>query len=153
MVARNPITYCVDEKGCHICTSHKKGKRGYPQMWHEGRVQKVHRVVYLTQKGDIPDGLLVRHTCDDTMCINPEHLILGTHQDNTDDMWSRGRGKVPTHSVSPVKKLSPSQVMEILSSDKRQCVIAAEYSVSPETVWGIKKGYRWNAVTKVLKTE
>lgn len=52
---------------------------------------RMHRVSFELHKGPIPDGLLVRHTCDNPPCINPEHLITGTRADNVADMIARGR--------------------------------------------------------------
>ena len=52
----------------------------------------LHRAVWEIHNAEpIPEGLIVRHTCDNPPCCNPEHLILGTHQDNTDDMYQRNR--------------------------------------------------------------
>lgn len=52
---------------------------------------RVHRVVYERHFGPIPDGMVVRHKCDNPPCSNPDHLELGTKADNTQDMMSRGR--------------------------------------------------------------
>ena len=51
----------------------------------------AHRAAYLAFNGPIPDGLLVRHICDNKVCVNPDHLIVGTQSDNLDDMTCRGR--------------------------------------------------------------
>lgn len=58
-----------------------------------GRRTRAHRHAYTLVKGEIPDGLVVRHTCDRRACVNPEHLILGTHADNMNDARIRGRLK------------------------------------------------------------
>lgn len=52
---------------------------------------RAHRFIYETLVGEIPEGMLVRHTCDNRVCINPDHLIIGTAADNSQDMVSRNR--------------------------------------------------------------
>jgi hypothetical protein len=56
-----------------------------------GRQQRVNRFMYETFKGEIPPGLVVRHTCDVSLCVNPAHLIVGTHKENAADREARGR--------------------------------------------------------------
>jgi hypothetical protein len=51
----------------------------------------VHQLSYLANVGEIPDGLLVCHSCDNRKCMNPEHLFLGTNQDNMTDKMNKGR--------------------------------------------------------------
>jgi hypothetical protein len=55
--------------------------------------QLVHRVSYIEFIGPIPEGKIIRHSCDNPSCANPEHLKLGTHKDNTADMIERGRAR------------------------------------------------------------
>lgn len=52
---------------------------------------KGHRHVYESVNGKIPDGLVVRHTCDNILCVNPEHLLIGTPTDNMRDRQQRQR--------------------------------------------------------------
>lgn len=68
------------------------------------RRASAHRVSYEIHKGPIPTGMLVCHSCDTPLCVNPEHLWLGTAQDNTTDMMRKGRAAVqrPGHT-SPRK--------------------------------------------------
>ena len=55
------------------------------------RTDGAHRVAWEVLIGPIPDGLHVLHKCDNPCCINPEHLFVGTNQDNVDDMMAKGR--------------------------------------------------------------
>ncbi len=51
-----------------------------------------HRFVWTEHNGPIPKGMCVCHHCDEPACINPDHLFLGTHQDNMQDMINKKRG-------------------------------------------------------------
>lgn len=57
----------------------------------KGRLVLAHRCAYEFTKGAVPDGLVVRHTCDTFLCCNPHHLIPGTSQQNMQDAVERGR--------------------------------------------------------------
>ena len=57
-----------------------------------GKYSYAHRVSWRLHNGEIPSGLIVRHSCDNGLCVNPSHLSLGTQADNMADMWSRQRG-------------------------------------------------------------
>ena len=75
------------------CWEWQAGKftTGYGQFGLDKKQRTAHRVSYELANGPIPDGLLVRHACDNPGCVNPAHLLLGTHKDNTWDMILRGR--------------------------------------------------------------
>lgn len=64
---------------------------GYGYFSISGKTILAHRQSYLLNNGEIPDGLIVRHTCDNRRCVNPSHIILGTHADNSADMVARNR--------------------------------------------------------------
>jgi hypothetical protein len=78
------------------CWEWQAGKRpnGYGQFRVEHRNLLPHRVSWQAFNGPIPDGMCVLHKCDNPGCVNPNHLFLGTHQDNTRDMMRKGRGNV-----------------------------------------------------------
>jgi hypothetical protein len=64
---------------------------GYGRIDVNKHSKVAHRVAWGLVKGDIPDGLLALHRCDNPPCVNPDHLFLGTHKDNTQDALSKGR--------------------------------------------------------------
>ena len=67
-------------------------KLGYGVVMYHGSGALAHRIVWLLENGDVPDGLCVLHTCDNPPCCNPEHLWLGTREDNNKDRAAKGRG-------------------------------------------------------------
>lgn len=68
-------------------------KDGYGKVKHNREHLRTHRVAYQLVIGEIPDGMMVLHECDNPTCVEPSHLFLGTVQDNNDDMNQKGRGK------------------------------------------------------------
>ena len=72
---------------------------GYGRMTAgRGTDLKSHRIAYALAHNGIPDGMHVLHKCDNPKCCNPNHLFLGTHQDNTRDMMAKNRGSRPNRS-------------------------------------------------------
>jgi hypothetical protein len=64
---------------------------GHGRVWFRDKAWVAHRVAWVRSVGEIPDGLLVLHSCDNPPCCNPAHLFLGTNADNTHDMQAKGR--------------------------------------------------------------
>ena len=83
----------VTESGCWIwtATSDKRYGSFYTGDPDQPKMERAHRVSYKLYKGNIPEGILVCHECDVTLCVNPDHLFLGTHTDNMRDMANKGR--------------------------------------------------------------
>lgn len=63
--------------------------QGYASGQFKGEIFLFHRKMYEIHKGDIPHDLIVRHTCDNKICCNPNHLVLGTKKDNRQDFMER----------------------------------------------------------------
>lgn len=68
-----------------------RDQHGYGRSWFEGRVWKVHRLVWTQVYGPIPEGVGVLHRCDNPPCFNVEHLFLGDQAVNIADMVAKGR--------------------------------------------------------------
>lgn len=121
------------------------GKLGYGTLRipGTGRKTSAHRVVYMKHNAVSPqdiDGKVIRHTCDNARCINPEHLVIGTYQDNMDDKVSRGR------CPKPGAKVSADVVDFIRKHYKPKCrefgatPLAARFGLTMNSVWRIAKG-------------
>ena len=58
---------------------------------------RMHRIMWLLQKGRVSKGMCVLHKCDKPACINVKHLFLGTNKDNNIDAWKKGRHNFQRH--------------------------------------------------------
>ena len=65
------------------------GSTGYGHFIENGKTIYAHRKAYELAYGAIPKGLLVRHKCDNRICINPDHLEIGTQRQNLQDWRDR----------------------------------------------------------------
>lgn len=75
------------------------GSHGYGQFTIDGVNGTSHTTAFRFFKGNIPKGLVVMHSCDNRLCINPEHLSLGTQKENLQDMWRKGRQRPAASTV------------------------------------------------------
>jgi len=88
------LSFKKSENGCWEWTKYKSGRKKfqYASIWINRKRMQASHISYEMHKGNITQGLYVLHTCDNPSCVNPDHLYLGTHQQNMDDMNDRGRG-------------------------------------------------------------
>lgn len=97
----------------------------------------AHRVSWEFHKGEIPDDLEVCHHCDNMICVNPNHLYLGTHQRNMQDASERNRFNDRSGIKNPRAILNPEKAFEIRwldASGWTRKSLAAEYGVSIGTI-------------------
>lgn len=80
--------------GCWIWTAYVSAS-GYGAMCFRGKRQYAHRLSLIAKNGPIAPGLCVCHRCDNPLCINPDHLFLGSHRENMHDRDKKGRGVMP----------------------------------------------------------
>lgn len=83
-----------------------RGKNGYGAVKVDGKVVSVHKLFYIKYKGEIPEKLLVSHSCHNKLCVNPDHLKLVTAKENYEDALKRGTITPPKHEHL---KIHPSQ--------------------------------------------
>jgi hypothetical protein len=124
---------------------------GYGLFRHERKTKKAHRVSWELHRGAIPEGGHVCHLCDVRGCVNPEHLFIGTHNDNMTDMSRKGRGRTDDKrgSLNPNAVLVDAQVREIRrlrDAGWSQRKIAETFEVSVMTVNRIVNGEAWTHV-------
>lgn len=81
-------------KGCQLWTGPVGGKTGglmYGRVYWLGKHWAVHRLTWTALNGSIPTGICVLHRCDESLCVNPAHLFLGTHKENMQDKVAKKR--------------------------------------------------------------
>lgn len=132
---------------CWECCSHHQIQAGHCQMERNGKSILVHRYVYENVCGDIPDGLIVRHTCDNPKCINPNHLLVGTYKDNCRDMFDRHRDNRPKGERHHKHILSENQVLEAYHSSEPARVFAEKFGCHISTIHYIRNGKLWGWLT------
>ena len=138
--------------GCWIWQTGVMGNNKYGCFNHASKNLAAHRFSYELYVGPIPEGLHVLHKCDRPTCVNPDHLFLGTHQDNVRDMVSKGRHKLPPFRIPPkgeqqwAAKLTAPQVLAIRADQRRYKHIAEEYGVSKDLISSIRTRRLWRHI-------
>ena len=138
---RGELDKCWEWTG-HIRTD---GYGSYTPLMIDGKkITKAPNISWIIFYRSITPGYSVLHRCDNRLCVNPNHLFLGTPQDNMDDMVEKDRQcKGERH---PKSKLNPDQVREIRTDPRKQVDIALEYGISQNRVSMIKRRKCWGHI-------
>jgi len=111
-----------------------------------GKMVRVNRLMWrLHNQEEIPHGQVVRHTCDNTVCCNPAHLVIGTQKQNVSDRYERNRASHYRGEKHALSKLTEADVLEIraaLASGQSQRAIAAQFGISQFGVQYARDGWK-----------
>lgn len=120
---------------------------GYGNFRFEGKAWPAHRWLWVQTHGPIPDGLVVRHVCDNPPCVNPAHHLIGTKADNKRDEVERGRNAYGSRNGwARLREADVAQIKYRLRAGERRDDIAADFGVCKSTVSHIATGRSWSHV-------
>lgn len=146
----NTIKYYIDDNECWICTSHKFDPMRYYTATILYKKDKIHRRMWsIFNNQEIPEGMVIRHLCNNGRCINPSHLAIGTHNDNVQDRVRSNRSAVGENNGR--SKLKKDQVIEIFKDNTTpKAHLAKKFGVDPAVIRCIQNKTKWTCVTKNL---
>lgn len=148
----------VDRKGpddCWLWTGAKQAPNGCGLVYGNFGITveigstcsyRAHRFAWFLTNGEIPEGAMIRHSCDTPLCCNPAHLEPGTARDNIMDAIERGRASLG--ELNPNSKLTADQVIEIRKAPKsiKSVTLAKQYGVHPTHIGRLRKGEKWQVL-------
>lgn len=118
---------------------------GYGMFKFRGRYERAHRVSYILTNGGIPEiggkPAVLRHSCDQPLCVNPDHLGPGTQLDNIQDAVDRERmPRGESHHFCTVSEDRLSRIMADIAAGGGSVVLAEKYGVSPSYISTLRHG-------------
>ena len=120
------------------------GSRGYGKITMHGKTRNAHRIAYEIWHGGIDAKRFVLHTCDNRMCVNPNHLYQGSHEDNMRDRCERSRtARGASHGMSKISDDDVRRIFEMRVDMMSQPKIAVAIGISNQMVSRILAKRAW----------
>lgn len=121
---------------------------GYGLINENGIQYRAHRLSYEVNNGMIDDGMVIRHTCNNPKCVNPKHLVQGTHKQNSEDMVAAGHSQFGTKNTNSVLNDElVKEIREIYATKKHSYKsIGFKFNVSEATIGQIIRRDTWKHV-------
>lgn len=135
--------YQVADSGCWEWTG-GLNDGGYGRAYYDGRKMAAHRLAFEVHSGQPVGNKFVCHRCDNRKCVNPDHLFIGTAQDNIADMVAKRRNNFG--SKNGMARLTDGQVEAIREVDLPVSTIARLCGVSDAAVYAVLAGRSWTKV-------
>lgn len=122
--------------------------KGYGETRYEGRFALSHRVSFIIHKGPIPEGMVVRHRCDNPPCLNPKHLELGTIAENTKDKIMKQRqAQGTTQGHAKFTEQTLREAKRLRSDGWTYLELERHFNISRQTISKAVRGETWRHVS------
>jgi HNH endonuclease len=132
--------------GCWLWTGPRYAQGRYGQFTTNSDGVRLHWsahvFAYTIEKGAVPHGLEVRHSCDNGLCVNPAHLLVGTRKQNMEDAQLRGRLHVPRPGRQQITVDDICTIRSRVIAGEHQFRVAADFGISKTFVSLLMKGKR-----------
>jgi transposase len=139
----NPSTGCLEWVG-------SKDKDGYGKVGRVYASRRAHRLMWVVEYGPIPNRLFVCHHCDNSSCIEPSHLFLGTCKENLDDSKAKGRRPLGSRRINAkLKEADINTIRGLLKSGMSRDDIGKMFGVTKGPISKIASGKLWSHVKEV----
>ncbi len=140
-------SHCPEIGPCWLWTG-PTDRKGYGRT-HLGERsnQGAHQTAWIFTRGAITNGLWVLHRCDNPPCVNPNHLFLGTSNDNVQDAVEKGRNvKGSRHPLAKIEEADVISIRQLGAAGMSHRQIGLKYGISPSAAGFIIKRKRWKHV-------
>lgn len=144
-MSEHMANFTESPNGCWIFNG-SKDRDGYGVFGKLGKQIRAHRASYEFHIGNIDNGLIVCHKCDNPSCINPDHLFLGTHKDNSQDMSFKNRcrdQKGSKHNMAKLDEQDIHIIRQMRSMGATLDFIAKQFDISFQHAGSICKRVNW----------